>query len=99
MHKRRGPRKSKRKPEQWVCYDFPNCTCGRVTEYSTKPLHRYSARANDRFAITDSFVVLCCMADHAPDREVRIDALCQLMRPKYRSCHEELPWLLREAPT
>ena len=94
MRRKRGPRIRKRKVEQWICHSFPSCACGRASNYSTQPLHRYSGGAKDRFAIADSFVILNCMADHAPDRGVRIDALCQLMRPKYDTYHQP-PWFVR----
>jgi hypothetical protein len=75
----------KRKEEQWVCHEWPNCACGRASGYSTQPLHRYTTGAKDSFAIGDSFVNLSCMKNHAPDTDVRINALAQLMHPKYDS--------------
>jgi hypothetical protein len=94
MRSRRKP-KPNRRQEEWVCHDFPNCTCGRASEYSTKPLHQYSAGAKDRFAIADSFVILRCIADHAPDAKARLHALCQLVRPKYDRYQGpgDWPWL------
>jgi hypothetical protein len=81
----RRKRKPNRRQEEWVCTDFPSCTCGRATEYSTQPLHRYYASAVNRWAIADSFVILNCMADHAPNAKVRFEAWCQLIGPKYDS--------------
>jgi hypothetical protein len=85
----------KRKSEEWVCHEFPNCPCGRASQYSTKPLYRYSADAEDRWAIADSFVILRCIADHAPDAMVRFTALFQLVSPKYDRYQgpDDWPWL------
>ncbi len=94
--------KSKRKTyrrrvgEEWTCKDFPNCPCGRASQYTTQPLHRYTTGAKD---IGDSFVILKCISEHVPDPKVRIMALCQLIHPKYDAYHhsdEHLPWLFEK---
>ena len=77
----------KRKSDEWVCHDFPNCTCGRASGYTTQPLYRYTTGAKDTFAITDSLVTLTCIKDHAPDTDVRMSALAQLMHPKFDLYH------------
>jgi hypothetical protein len=77
----------KRKSEEWVCYEFPNCPCGRASKYSTQPLHRYTTGTRDRWEIGDSYVVLHCIKDHAPEMDVRIMALAQLMHPKFDDYH------------
>jgi hypothetical protein len=77
----------KRKQDEWVCHDFPNCTCGRASRYTTQPLYRYTIGANDPFAIGDSYVTLTCIKNHAPGMDVRISALAQLMHPKFDDCH------------
>lgn len=46
-HQAQGMVMRKRKADEWVCHDFPICTCGRASEYSAQPLHRYSANAID----------------------------------------------------
>jgi hypothetical protein len=92
--KQRKPKR--RKAEEWICHDWPNCTCARASQYSTKPLHQYTTGAKDGFEIADSFVILRCMADHANDPKVRREALGQLIHPKYDAYHrpeQGLRWL------
>ena len=77
----------KRKADEWICKEFPDCPCGRASRYTTQPLHRYTTGAKDTFAIGDSYVTLSCIKDHAPDTDVRMSALAQLMHPKFDDCH------------
>ena len=58
--------------DEWVCNDFPNCTCGRATGYP-KPLHKYNAAATEA-SIVNCYVTLKCISNHVPDRNMRIDA-------------------------
>ena len=81
-------RKRRKLPDDdWVCHEFPACPCGRASKYSTQPLYRYTTGAKDSFAIGDSYVTLSCIKDHAPDTDVRISALAQLMHPKFDDLH------------
>jgi hypothetical protein len=77
----------KRKSDEWVCHEFPDCACGRASKYSIQPLHRYTTGTRDRWEIGDSYVTLSCIKDHAPDMSVRINALAQLMHPKFDDYH------------
>lgn len=77
----------KRKSDEWICHDFPNCACGTASQYTTQPLYRYTTGAKDTFAIGDSYVTLSCIKNHAPDVEVRMSALSQLMHPKFDDLH------------
>jgi hypothetical protein len=74
----------KLKEDEWVCHEFPNCACGRASRYSTQPLHRYTTQTND---IGDSYVILSCIKNHAPDTNVRLNASAQLMHPQYDTYH------------
>jgi len=65
--------------DEWVCNDFPNCGCGRATGYP-KSLRQYSAAGRGSI---DCYVVLKCISNHVPDRNIRMDALGQLLHPKY----------------
>jgi hypothetical protein len=96
--------KSKRKTyrrrveEEWTCNDWPNCPCGRASQYTTRPLYKYTTGARDNFAIADSFVILKCMSDHVPDPQVQRAALGQLIHPQYDTYHrpdEGWPWLFK----
>ena len=94
--------KSKRKTnrrrvgEEWTCHEWPNCACGRASQYSTRPLYKYTTGARDHFEVA---VILKCISEHVPDPKVRIMALCQLIHPKYDAYHhpdEHLPWLFEK---
>ena len=65
--------------DEWTCKDFPNCDCGRRTGYP-KSLREYSAANRGSL---DRYVTLKCIANHVPDQKLRIDALAQLLHPKY----------------
>jgi hypothetical protein len=77
----------KRTSDDWICKEFPNCTCGRASQYSAQPLYRYTTGANGPGNIADCYVTLKCIKDHAPDIDVRIMALSQLMHPKFDDLH------------
>ena len=90
---RRKTNHRRRVGEEWVCNEFPNCTCGRASRYLSQPLHQYTTGAKD---IGDSFVILKCICEHVADQKVRVMALCQLIHPQYDQYHhpdEHLPWL------
>ena len=87
---------SRRKALDWICHEWPNCACGRASQYTARPLHKYTTGARDGFEIADSFVTLNCVADHVPDAGVRTAALGQLLHPQYddiRRPEENLSWL------
>jgi hypothetical protein len=80
-------RKRKLPDDDWVCHEFPNCTCGRASRYTTQPLYRYTTGANGPGNIADCYVTLRCIFDHVPDTDVKIMAVAQLMHPKFDDWH------------
>ena len=80
-------RKRKLPDDDWVCHDFPNCTCGRASRYTTQPLYRYTTGAKGPGNIGDSYVTLRCIFDHVPDPDVKDMAFAQLLHPKFDDLH------------
>ena len=75
--------RKRKSDDDWICNEFPNCTCGRASRYTTQPLYRYTTGANGPGNIARELRDLALHQRSCTGHRCKTMALAQLLHPKF----------------